>query len=231
MSGNRCGHNPLALRTCDIVKRGRKGAPQVLQIASAYVGKAAKQKQRLKAWQNLNGSGRGRRSEIREAMAATVQYLLAKDFNLESRRCARRSNCGSHIIAPDAQLIATQVSKSWKGTGRISEARVRAVIGDFVKCGYITLSKQHRTKRDTGEWQASSKVITFTKAFFLDLGGKKLWRKILKESSERADKILEKFSREMGNPAEKMANYFSINFICTPRQSRQRPPSTAAQSC
>lgn len=225
--GNRCGHNPAALRTCDVVKRGRGGQHQVLGIVSAYLGQAAKQqKARLKTWHNMNESGRSRRSEIREAMASVTQFLFAKEYQLDSRRCAKRE--GKIIKCVDIELVAKQISQSkkWNQGEQLSEARARSVIRDFKRCGYITLSKQQRTQRQTGEWQASPKVITFTKLFFLELGGKKLWRKIQKVSTERVNIFKSHLSDDVKEQAIKLAEYFKLNCVLSPRQITSRPPDT-----
>ena len=226
VTGNRCGHNPASLRLCDVVKKGKGGQHAILGIMSAYLGHAAKFRNRLKTWQRMNSTGRRRRSEAREAMAAVMQYLIAKDFQIDSRRCAFRMENGVHR-APDARLIALEISRSkaWTGKPALSEARVRAIITEFRHCGYLTLSTQHKRQRPTGEWESSPKVIQFTKQFFLELGGRKLWLKIKKLGQERTDAKLKYFlSLDESTAAPMMAAYYRLSAIFSPGQSKRLPP-------
>ncbi|NIB44738.1 hypothetical protein HBA55_34480 [Pseudomaricurvus alkylphenolicus] len=226
ITGNRCGHDPAFLRHCKIVKHGRGGQPQVLGVISSYLQNAALHRNRLKSWQNMNDTGRGRRSEIREAMMAVMQYLFASDFKLDSRRCARRTEDGFHI-APDAKLIATDVSKSkaWKGKPALSEGRVRTILTEFRRCGYIQLSHQEKRHKATGDWESSPKVIQFTKRFFIELGGRKLWRSIAKLGTDRAERLLKKYRQlDEATASAMMRAYFTLNGIFTPNQYKNRPP-------
>ncbi|NIB44716.1 hypothetical protein HBA55_34370 [Pseudomaricurvus alkylphenolicus] len=225
ITGNRCGHNPASLRLCDVAKRGRGGQAPVISTISSYLGQAAKFRNRLKTWQNMNGNGRGRRSEIREAMAAVMQFLIAKEFQLDSRRCAKKKD-GYHQ-AIDAELIAIQISRSasWKGRPPMSVGRVRAVITEFKQCGYIELSHQQKRQLPNGLWQSSPKVIQFTKRFFLELGGRKLWRSIAKIGMDRAEKLLDRYRRlDEETASAMMAGYFKLTRIFSPRQAANRPP-------
>lgn len=221
-TGNRCGHDPANFRHCDVVKRGRGGQAPLLGVISAYVGQAAHSKERMKAWHRLNKTGRGRRSEIREAMAAVIQFLFAKEYQLDTRRCAKREK--GYFKAPDADLIARQISQSkeWEGRPPLSVARVRAVLADFQKVGYIELSHQQRRQKATGEWQSAPKVIQFTKLFFLELGGRKLWSRVARTAKERADQVFEGFRRANEATAKAaMKAHYTLSRIFSPRQ---RPP-------
>ncbi|PCJ11959.1 MAG: hypothetical protein COB04_18455 [Gammaproteobacteria bacterium] len=218
--GNRCDHDRKNLRLCDLAKRGKGGQHPIIGIVSGYVSQAATRRNRLTAWQRLNKTGRKRRSEAREAMAAVVQFLFAKEYQLDSRRCAKRE--GGYHKAVDADLIARQISqtKAWAGKAKMSEARVRAVIGDLVRCGYVTLSKQTKRQLPTGEWQSSPKVIQFTKAFFVDLGGKKLWKRVLKTAQERSVAIGDKYRAiDPSTAAQRLNDYFRLSQVFSPRQA------------
>lgn len=219
--GNRCGHNANHLRFCDLAKRGKGGQHQIIGVVSAWVGKSALLKGGLPSWHKLNKSGRRRRSEAREAMASVVQFLFAKEFQLDSKRCAKSK--GSYHQAPDIELVAKQISGSghWSKDSPLSEARARSVIRDFLKCGYIKLSHQQKQQRSTGEWVSSPKVITFTKQFFVELGGKKLWKQICKISSAYAEKVASVLAHK-GDTAIK--EYFALRAVLSPRQARFRPP-------
>lgn len=206
------------------MRRGKSGQPPVLGIVSGYLTQAAKFRSRLNTWQRLNPSGRRRRSESREAMAAVIQFLIAREFQLDSRRCARRKV--DYHQAIDCDLMARQISDTpaWRGRPPISTARIRAVLRDFKQCGYLKLSHQQRTQRTTGEWIASPKVITLTKTFFLELGGKKLWRKIAREGRARVDRLVTRFQRAGADPVQQLQGYFRLSRILSPRQARERPP-------
>ena len=78
--GNRCGHDPASLRFCDKVKRGKGGAPQVIGIVSALVGKAALYRNLLKSWQGLNESGK--RRSIGEARSYGSGYAVSDSYGL-----------------------------------------------------------------------------------------------------------------------------------------------------
>lgn len=225
--GNRCGHNRSSLRLCDVVKRGKGGQAPILGIISAYVGRSALLKGGLKSWHTQNKTGRQRRSEAREAMASVVQFLFAKEFQIDSRRCAKSK--GAYHQAVDMELVAKQISISgnWSRDAGLSEARVRSVVRDFQKCGYIKLSKQQKRQLDTGEWISSPKVITFTKEFFLELGGKKLWRKLMKLSKERAALIAAKLACA---GSKTIKQYYELGFVVSPRQAVFRPPDVTRQA-
>lgn len=228
-TGNRCGHNPAQLRTCDVVKRGRGGQSPLLGMISAYVGKAATLRSRLSKWNGM--TSRKRRSEAREAMAAVIQFLIAKEFQLDSRRCAKPQQGFTKCI--DAELMAKQISRSkhWANKPPLSVARVRAIIKQFERCGYITLSKQQKRQKATGEWQSSPRVIQFTKAFFIDLGGKKLWRKVQAEGEQRTDRLLLKLKLKLKDEAEalvSLSKHFKIGTIVSPRQLANGPPQATA---
>ena len=229
--GNRCGHDPNQLRFCDVVKRGKGGAPQVLGIVSGLLGKAARFRSSLKSWQTMNESGKRRRSEKREAMAAVIQYLIATDFDLSTRRCARR--VGDNWVAPDADLIAKGISKTraWAGKKRLSRARVWSILREFAKCGYITLGKQYKSQDGNGSWVSSPKVITFTQKFFKELGGRRLWQQVKRLGVDRINRAVNPLGADLPEftVRQKMAELFTINFVMSPRQvGRVRPPDRLA---
>ncbi|PCJ22522.1 MAG: hypothetical protein COA96_14125 [SAR86 cluster bacterium] len=230
--GNRCGHDRTKLRLCDIVKRGKGGAPPILGIVSGYLNDAAKSRKRLKSWHQLNASGRGRRSEAREAMATVLQFLISEWFQLETRRCARPGF--EYLEVPDVRHIALKISlsKDWKGTRRMTVGRVQAVIHDLVELGYITRSKQIRKQQPTGEWIAAPKITTFTKKFFLELDGRRLWNTI-KKYGERKIRNIEKYLddvnfRPFWPTARRLAHYLNPGHVYSPRQAyhfkQEKPP-------
>ena len=163
-------------------------------------------------------------------MAAVMQYLIATDFDLTTRRCARRA--GAQWVAPDADLVARSISKTraWQGKKRLSTARVRSIISEFVRCGYITLGKQHRSQDANGSWVSSPKVITITQKFFKELGGRQLWRQIKRLSADRVARLVNPLGADL--PAftlrQNMEELFAIRFVVSPRQEgRVRPPDRA----
>ncbi len=226
--GNRCGHDPKAMRFCDsAIKRGRssktyKPHHQLIQVMASYVREAGLYGTRLKTWGFMNRSGCRRNSARREAMVAVIQYLLGKDFQLETRRCGRRE--GDYIVAPYAKLIARGISKSdeWQGTHEISPWRVRHVIQDFEACGYITRTKQQRRKKESGRWLPGPRMITFTKRFFLELGGKALLGRVMAAGKEKSEQIKEQFAGSV----EHVSRYFMADKVIAPYQRNlvSRPP-------
>ena len=191
---NRCNHDRRNLRTCDIAKRGKGGQPVIIGLINALVTKSMKSRKGLDSWHGMNGNGCGRRSEMREAAASTLQYLFAKDYHLETGRCSRFAS-GVHV-APHAEFIAADISRNWGD--RMSVWRVRSVIRDFVACGYVKLSHQQRNRSASGQWRASPKVIHFTKKFFIELGGKGLWRKLKANASAKTKKALWWLTQQLG---------------------------------
>lgn len=229
---NRCGHDRTRLRLCDVVKRGKGGAPQVLGIISGHLNDAATNPRRLKAWHRLNPSGRGRRSEAREAMIATLQFLIANWFQLETRRCAMPGL--DYLEVPDVKHMALKVSQSpqWKGTGRMSVGRVQTVLGDLIKAGYITRSNQIRQQRPTGEWVAFPKITTFTKKFFIELGFERLWRTVTRAGADKIKAICKRLDevgfRQFWHIDRRLDHYLNPGPVYSPRQAwvarRDRPP-------
>ncbi len=229
--GNRCGHDPTRLRLCDTVKRGKGGAPQILGIISGHLNDAAKNRRRLKSWHQQNASGRGRRSEAREAMISTLQFLVDNWLQLDTRRCAMPGL--EYLQAPDIRHIALKISgsKDWKGTRRMSVGRVQAAVSGLVKAGYLARSKQIRKQQPTGEWMASPKITTFTKAFFIDLGGKRLWRTVRKFGADKIKSIC-KYLDDIGfrpfwHIDRRLAHYLNPGHVYSPRQAfmaRQNKP-------
>lgn len=70
----------------------------------------------------------------------------------------------------------------------MSVYRVQRIFVQLRQTGYIT-SKQQRYHRADGPWRACPAVRTFTKKFFIDLGGKSLWKRLLKEGAVKLEKI------------------------------------------
>jgi len=144
----------------------------------------------LKTWQGANPSGRRRRSEAREASVSLAQFLFVHWFQLESRRCASPS--GAYLQVPDVRHIArriTELSPEWRSRGVVcSRWRIQSIFEDWISCGYIT-SKQQRYKKPTGDWEGCPAVRTFTKKFFLELGGTNLWNKIQKQGARKLKRI------------------------------------------
>lgn len=230
--GNRCGHDPTKLRRCDIVRRGKGGAPQILGIISGHLNDAVKNRSKLKAWHNQNPSGRGRRSEAREAMVSVLQLLIANWFQLETRRCARPGL--EYLEVPDIRHIALKISasKDWTGTRRMTVGRVQAIMSSLVEAGYITRSKQIRKQQATGEWIAAPKITTFTKQFFQDLGGKRLWRTVMKFGADKIKSICKYLDdiqfRPFWHVDRRLAHYLNPGQVYSPRQAfmfrKERPP-------
>lgn len=222
--GNRCGHDREHFRLADVTTRGKGGQPQVIGIIVGYLKHSALRCKRLYTWHNMNKkSGRRRRSEIREAMAAVMEYLISKDFQIDTRRCAKK--CKGYTKAPGALTIANQVSKlkNWHGTGKLSKARVEAIIREFVACGYITLSHQQR-RVINGNWTASPKVITFTKKFFLELGGRKLWKTVTQASQERLNRLKARHAHlSPEKQSAKVSEYFQIGKLFSIYQVSKYP--------
>ena len=228
VTGNRCGHNKNEFRGCDIARRGKGGQPQLIGILSARINMAAHNEGILSTWHRMN-KHRSRRSEIREAMEAVLQLLLSEWFQLDSRSCGRRQ--GDTLRVPDADLIAKQINKTdqWKHRPPMSVWRVRAIIKQFEQCGYFKLSKQRKFQHDTGEWESGPKLITLTKKFFMELGGKHLWENIRQASSERIKSLMLQFiAQGFDNPRRALQRAFKPLFIRTPRQIKHRAPPLPA---
>lgn len=185
--GNRCGHDPQHPRFCDIVTRGAQGQPGVLGLVSALLQKTYSEKRVLRTWQNMNESGRKRRTEAVEAMVTVIQFMVAKWFQLETRRCAAPGF--EFLTVPDVSHIRNQINETrdWQN-GYLSEDRITTVFSEFAKCGYIT-SHQLRKKKADGRWQATPALRTFTKKFFLELGGENLWGKIRKAGQKKVQRM------------------------------------------
>ena len=243
IQGNRCGHNPRSLRFCDHALRSKKIAKAnnkklthpVLQHVSAMVNRAAWNRSQLKDWHNLNTHRR--RSEIREAMAAVVQFLLVKYYQLESQACGKLSEDGNTLIAPNIRQMASQInnSKEWKfREGEISQWRIRTILKEFETVGYIKRSPQRAFQHQDGRWESGPKLIKFTNRFFIQLGGAALWDKVMKAKCQRLDPIIKKIKE--ANPFQSnkqlnkaLARYFEPRYIRTLYQFKSDPDPTAIQ--
>lgn len=220
--GNRCDHNPGQLRLCDVVKRGKGGAPRVLGVISGYLNRAAFDSGKLRSWHGLNPSGRRRRSETREVAIAVLQFLTANWLQLDTRRCAMPGT--DFLEAPDVAHIARKISASrdWAGKAPLSVGRVWAALKDLQRAGYLVRSKQVREQKETGEWQAFPKITAFTKKFFLELGGPNLWKAVKKTGIEKIRKIRMRFALKSELAVEvnaKVAQYLNPGRIFSPRQA------------
>lgn len=222
--GNRCDHDKDALRLCDVVRRGKGGAPQVLGVISAYLSQAAYSPARLRQWHKLNPSGRGRRSEAREAAIAVLQFLTAHWLQLDTRRCAMPGS--DYLEAPDVRHIARRISESpaWAGKKALSVGRVWAAIGSLVKAGYLKRSKQIREQAGTGEWRAFPKITALTKYFFQELGGDSLWQSVKKAGAEKIRLMRASIALQSDTGADvslRLAQYLNPGKIFSPRQAHQ----------
>lgn len=201
---NRCGHKKNKFRLCDTVKRGRGGQPRVLGVISGKLSRAATDRRVLKDLQYHSGElswvRRGRRSEIREVAIAVMQYLSANWLQLETCRCAVPGT--EFLECPDANHIRLkiQASPDWKGS-RLSIGRVYSALNLLEKAGYIRRSAQKREQLANGLWIGSPKIIRFTKFFFHELGGKRLWRWVRHSGSLKLAKMRHRLARTL-SPGE-----------------------------
>ena len=229
---NRCGHNRKRLRLCDTVRRGQGGQPRVLGIISAYLTNAATNPGRLQAWQyHHRGLRRRRRSEAREATIATLQFLVANWLQLETRRCAMPGM--DYMETPDVHYMARAISRSpdWSGS-RLSPGRIFAALRSLVDAGYVTRSEQPKEQYRDGCWRAGPKITTFTRKFFQDLGGKRLWRLVVKSGRLKLEKMKHRLQAAVAIPGEDirqvLGRYLNPDGVVTPRVARWlrqlRPP-------
>lgn len=185
--GNRCGHNPQQPRFCDLARRGKGGHPPIIGLITSLLARCYGDRSLLASWQKLNPSGRRRRSEHREAMASLGQYMFTQWFQLETRRCATP---GAYFLqVPEIKHLAGKIAQApeWKGH-KFSHGRIAAVFSGWAKAGYIT-SHQARKQKPTGEWEAAPAIRTFTKKFFMELGGQRLWNAVKKAGAHKLQKI------------------------------------------
>lgn len=187
IEGNRCGHDPQRPRFCDLARRGKGGHPPIIGIITSLLARCYADRTLLPSWQKLNPSGRRRRSEHREAMSSLGQYLFAQWFQIETRRCATP---GAYFLqVPDVAHLAAKIAQApeWKGH-KFSHGRIAAVFAGWSKAGYIT-SHQVREQEKSGEWRAAPAIRTFTKKFFVELGGQRLWNAVKKAGAHKLKKI------------------------------------------
>lgn len=213
--GNRCGHDPHNPRFCDVANRGKGGQPGVIGLISSLLQDAFIDRSVLNAWQEMNESGRKRRTESIESMVSVTQFMIAKWFQLETRRCA--SPGFDFLTVPDVAHIRNQINETsdW-ASGYISEDRINTVFSEFNRCGYIT-SKQVHSKKADGTWKATPAIRTFTKKFFVELGGESLWKKIRKAGQDKVLKIKE-FADRVGM---KLNELLSPGWIVPPYIARK----------
>lgn len=173
----------------------------------------------------MNETGRRRRSEAREAMQSLMQYLIFEEFQIESRRCARVDADGD-LVAPDLQLVARQLSASstdWHGAP-LSYWRVLRILRQFEKVGYIKRTEQYRYQDAHGGWCASTRAITFTKLFFLELGGQSLWNQVLEAGREKTRAAAVRFAAAGRNARDAVAGLFRFTRIFSPWMTKSKPP-------
>lgn len=236
---NRCDHNKKKFKLCDVVKRGKGGQPQVLGIISAKLSEVAKHRVGLKAWNYhrnpLGNVYRGRRSESREAGIAVLQFLTANWLQLETRRCAMPGT--EYLECPDVEYLSRVISRSpeWRGS-RLSPGRIHAALNSLAEAGYICRSKQKRERLANGLWISSPKIISFTKKFFLELGGKRLWKLVLDTGKVKMDKIKQRLAKTLlpgENLGRYLASYMAPGDVVSPKQARWlrriRPPGANQQ--
>lgn len=185
--GNRCGHDPRRPRFSDSSRRGRGGHPPIIGLITSLLAQSYADPNILHSWHEQNPSGRARRSEKREAMTSLAQYLFPHWFQLETRRCAVPG--GYFLQVPDIAHLARRISESveWHGF-RLSPGRVSAIFSEWQRAGYIT-SHQQREQLPNGEWRAAPAIRTFTKRFFSELGGQRLWNAVKKAGAKKLEKI------------------------------------------
>ncbi|HTR01315.1 MAG TPA: hypothetical protein VMH83_15050 [Candidatus Acidoferrum sp.] len=220
--GNRCGHDRASLRAVDVVRRGKGGHPQLLGVISAYLAHGVRniEQRKLRALDKLNDSGRRKRSEQIEAVFAVCGFLVAHWFQPDTRRCAMTN--GHFLEVPDAQYIASRISRTaeWQSRGELSLARVYAALQNLDDAGYIKKSKQMREQLPTGEWISRPRLIAFTKQFFLDLGGLRLWRSVWAKGKRLVQDLRSHLvERDDDAPGETLAKYFNPGRLLSPRQA------------
>lgn len=174
-------------RFCDLVRHGKGGHPPVIGRIVKRFEKSYSDRKILSTWQNMNKSGRRRRSCIREANVSLGQFMFTKWYQLETHRCATPG--GYFLQVPDAKHLANKISESsdWKGVP-ISFDRINTIFSEWKKAGYIT-SKQKRLKNENGDWRGCPAIRTFTKKFFLELGGNYLLQEVKKAGTRKLKKI------------------------------------------
>lgn len=203
-------------------------------MIAAKLDKAARLRQGLRTWQQLNPSGSRRRSEAREALAL-IQWLIWEEMRLESRRCAYVDKDGD-LCAADLRLLARQLSersKEWGG-GQYSYWRALRILREFERCGYIKRSSQHRYQVD-GKWRSSTRYVTFTKAFFVELGGLALWAAVTEAGQKKVTDLSTRVKTAGGNVAASLAALFLYTRVfspwqrkCKPAQPSPKPPPSMA---
>ncbi len=131
----------------------------------------------------MNPSGR-RRTEVRQDAGPTVaQFMVLAWMDVGTRRCATPQ--GGFLECPDAQHIANRINQSpaWRSRP-ISLGRVKAMLQEFTRCGYLT-GKQLKHRDEHGNWRSAPALRTFTRQFFLELGGPRLWEQLRTEGKQK----------------------------------------------
>ncbi len=167
-----CGHLPPALRDC---------LSQIARIPDDT--------RILPDWQNRYAPARRRRSEIREICSIALWVYFSRWVALETRMTGTP---GNHLgvdfrEVPTVKQIAQQATRAFPGKA-ISEVRVRRLLWELEDLGYISSHGQIREQKQ-GTWVAKPQVLSFTKQFFVQLGGNKLWKRVLKAGSTKLRQI------------------------------------------
>ena len=151
----------------------------------------------LKSWQRKHWPARRRRSEFVEAASMTCWTYLALWFCLETRMTGNPGHLWGNDFreVPTVDQIAKLATRMFPGK-RINPDRIRRVLYEFADLGYITLHNQVR-EFVRGTWIAKPKVISWNKKFFLELGGKQLWKAIRLAGEAKMTQIRRRLVRHM----------------------------------
>ena len=178
--GNRCGHDPRQLRgpVPGETHLAHGHLPAALRETLDRIAMIPRDNRILKSWHRHNGPRRGRRSEIREICSVALWTYFANWVALETRMVGvPGQNLGEPIReVPTVKQIASQATRAFPGK-KFSETRIRRLLWELEDHGYIKSHKQVRIQLE-GTWVAKPKVFSFTKRFFVDLGGAKLWKHV-----------------------------------------------------
>lgn len=201
--------------SCDTAKRGRGGHPQAIGQLSNAVEKVYTDSTILPTWQNSNPSGRGKRSERLEAGVTVGQHMLCHWFQIETKWIATPQ--GDYMIAPTIKHMAKVITRE---TGQyMSEWRVKRVLVDFRKAGYIT-SSQQRYEKEGGGYGGCPALRIFTKKFFLELGvgGRRLWDSLQKQAKVKVKRLKASLKKKGITPKE----HWSLKPCYSPAAAKRR---------
>lgn len=143
---------------------------------------------------------RRRRSETREMLPAVLITLFEHYFDLQTRRCAIPGVLvrNGFLVCPSINNIRKMIlAQPWFRGAKVSRDRVKSILHDLENCGYVSISKQQHEQLDDGTWRFSPRLVTFKKKFFLELGGEKLWSKLLKAGSTKIEQTYKRIRRRI----------------------------------